>query len=351
MKASSSYQDKSKGAAKAAPLTKSVNPPAHPNFSTDDSKKNEKAESNASKSPFITATELFAMEHTEIPTLVEPIFPKVGIVAIVGSSDTGKSSFLRQLAYTIAEGSSTFLGYKLNSSENRAIYVSTEDDESAVSTLLKKQFGKPTDKAKTDRLKYLYETDDLLAKLDAEMTANPVDLVVIDAFSDLYEGDLNANNKVRSFLNKYSNLAKKHKCLIIFLHHTGKRTENILPGKDNAIGSQGFEAKMRLMVELRKDPKHHNIRHLCIVKGNYLREEFKTSSIVTNFNDRMLFENLNCSVPFSSLVKITNHKEQAIERAIELKSIGMNYTGITEQLNSEGFEYKRSTIGEWLKGK
>ena len=49
----------------------------------------------------------------------------------------------------------------------------------------------------------------------------------------------------------------------------------LLPSKHNAIGSQGFEAKMRVMMELRPDPVRHDIRHLCIVKGNYLSEEYK----------------------------------------------------------------------------
>lgn len=301
-------------------------------------------------SPFITATELFAMEYDEIPTLVGPIFPKIGIVALVGSSDTGKSSILRQLAYLVAEGSKTFLGFPIHAIHNRSIYVSTEDEEISVSTLLKKQFGKPLDKIKTGRLKYLFESDDLLKKLDEEMTKYPVDLVVIDAFSDLYEGDLNANNKVRTFLNKYSDLAKKHRCLIIFLHHTGKRTDYLAPGKDNAIGSQGFEAKMRLMIELRKDPKFPNIRHLCVVKGNYLPENYKTHSIVMNFNEYMLFENLNCYVPFEELAKISDKKEEAQTRAHQLREQGNSYTKITEQLKKEGYDFGRSTVGEWLKG-
>lgn len=302
-------------------------------------------------SPFITATELFAMEYDEIPTLVEPIFPKVGIVALVGSSDTGKSTLLRQLAYLIVEGSKTFLGFSIHSTHKRSIYVSTEDEEISISTLLKKQFGKPLDKSKTNRLKYLFESDNLLKKLDEEMTDYPVDLVVIDAFSDLYEGDLNANNKVRTFLNKYSDLAKKHRCLIIFLHHTGKRTESLVPGKDNAIGSQGFEAKMRLMIELRKDPQFPTIRHICIVKGNYLPEEYKTRSIVTNFNQYMLFDKLNCYVPFEELAKVPDQREQAQTRAQQLRDQGNSYANISTQLKNEGLDYSKSTIGEWLKGK
>ena len=90
---------------------------------------------------------------------------------------------------------------------------------------------------------------------------------------------MNENNCVRSFLNAFSQLAIRHNTLVIFLHHTGKRTESLAPSKHNAIGSEGFEAKMRLIMELRQDPEHHNIRHLYIVKGNYLSAEYKHARV------------------------------------------------------------------------
>jgi len=40
----------------------------------------------------VTATTLLNMGISEIPTLLDPVLPKIGIAAIVGSSDTGKSS-------------------------------------------------------------------------------------------------------------------------------------------------------------------------------------------------------------------------------------------------------------------
>lgn len=302
------------------------------------------------KSPFITARKLFEKECDEIPSLIEPIFPKVGIVSVVGSSDTGKSTFLRQLAFSIAYGESAFLGFPIHAKYNRAIYVSTEDDEASINKLLKIQFGIPDNLEKTERLKYIFETENILKNITVEITENPVDLIVIDAFADLYPGDINANNIVRRFLNKYRELALKHNCLIIFLHHTGKRTENLIPSKNNSIGSQGFEAKMRLMIELRKDPMFKQIRHLCIVKGNYLPEAQKSNSIVTNFNQNMLFENLNCSVPFKDLAHITNdNKIHAKIRASQLKEKGLSISEIKENLNTEGFDFARSTIGTWVK--
>lgn len=93
-----------------------------------------------------TAKQLIDYETKEVPMLLDPLFPKVGVVALAGSSDTGKSAFLRQLACAIATAKSEFLGFRLDSKHHNAIYVSTEDDKLAISALLQKQTGNSHDR-------------------------------------------------------------------------------------------------------------------------------------------------------------------------------------------------------------
>ena len=237
-----------------------------------------------------SATELLNRKVEEIPCLLEPIFPKVGLCGFAGSSDNGKSCFLRQFAISVSIGEPEFLGFKLNAEHKRAIYVSTEDDEYAVSYLLNKaNREKRLNHNEYERLSFIFNTHNLLIKLENQLSNYKTDLIVIDAFTDLYGRSMNDTNKVRTFLNEYSQLAQKHKCLVIFIHHTGKRTEDLTPSKHNLLGSQGFEAKMRLVIELRVDNIEHKKRHLCIVKGNYLPKEYKTESYVLIFNDKLQF--------------------------------------------------------------
>lgn len=130
-----------------------------------------------------------------------------------------------------------FLNWEVNHINNRAYYISTEDDKMAISVLLKKQnndYGlKPEE---LDNLVYIFETDNLINRLEKELSESPVDLVIVDTFTDASTGQLYETNRVRAFLNDCSQLAQRHGCLVVFLHHTNKRSDNLEPSKHNAIG-------------------------------------------------------------------------------------------------------------------
>lgn len=255
------------------------------------------------ESQFINGSTLLKMGIDNIPTLFEGLIPQVGVSAIVGASDTCKSMFLRNMAMCNA-GGLAFLNRPCNSQRNRSIVVCSEDDEFAISFLLRKQNKtlQLTDE-QASRITFLFDTEDFIQKLEVEMEATPADLIVIDAFGDLFDGkDLNQNSQVRAFLNKFTIMATRYKCSIVFLHHTGKRTEDLAPSKNNAIGSQGFEAKMRLVIEVRLDRTENDLRHLCIVKGNYLPQEEKKASHVIRMDENFTFTATGDRVPFEELI-------------------------------------------------
>lgn len=301
----------------------------------------------------ITGEELVSNNIIEIPKLIDPIFPKVGVVAIAGSSDTGKSSFLRQLGMDIVSGKENFLGFTINAEHRSVIYVSTEDDEYAISSLIKKQNVQNLPAENFRNLRYIFDTEDLQGKLISELDRQTADMVIIDAFSDLFGGDLNRVNEVRNYLHKFVGIANKYRCLIVFLHHTAKRTESIAPSKHNLIGSQGFEGKMRVVIELRKDFQNpgSSARHMCIVKGNYLSEEYKNRSFVLTFTQSLTFENTGHRVLFENLAPSDGRQTNlaARNRARELHADGLTVTEIHEQMLDEGFTTARSTIGNYVR--
>jgi RecA-family ATPase len=320
----------------------SINPNIDLDFLTDPKELAEFLNASAGNNGIYSAMELLNRKVEEIPCLLEPIIPKVGVCAIAGSSDTGKSSFLRQFAIYTVLGIEQFVGFKLNSIHRRAIYVSTEDDDNAISFLLNKAnltLNRTPDQYQG--LQFIFETENLLEKLHSILESQKVDVIIIDCFTDLYGKSMNDTNQVRTFLNDYSQLAQLHKCVIIFLHHTGKRTDELAPSKHNLLGSQGFEAKMRLVIELKTDPFEADKRHLCIVKGNYLAKDYKTESFVLRFDENLLFTHSGERKPFGEL---TDNKPEAKNQVKALHAEGKTQADIAKRLG-----LSQSTISRYLK--
>jgi RecA-family ATPase len=302
-------------------------------------------------SDFITAESLMNMKLDQLPYLVEGLIPQTGLFCLAGSSDTGKSALLRQLVFSICSGQGKFLGFKLNTRYGNAIYVSTEDDSMAIAYLLNK-FNSVYPPESLRTLHFLFNTEKYLQKIVKLLEKEQVDLIIFDAFGDLFDGQLNASNEVRQFLDKFKNLSEYFGCAIGFLHHMGKRTEERQPSKSNLLGSQGIEGKMRLVLELRRDLNSNNIRHLCIVKGNYIPDDQKGSSYVLHFQN-MSFKNTGARIPFNELVpnnsKVSSYPKEVQEVICELIRAEKSYREIAEILNKRGIEISKSMVGNLAK--
>ncbi|UKB86363.1 AAA family ATPase [Chryseobacterium sp. MEBOG06] len=194
------------------------------------------------------------------------------------------------------------MGYKLFPQHQNVIFISTEDDPTSTSISIKKPISKiiqDTDKdiSLLNHLKFIFEVDTNLTNPDnifnvlaRDLKSNPTDLIVVDAFTDIFSGDINSSTKVREFLNQFSKIAKTYNCLILFLHHTGKKVSKFSASKDNVLGSQAFEAKMRVVLELKPFPNDENLRTLTITKGNYISSKLKKYSKILSFDeDTLLF--------------------------------------------------------------
>jgi RecA-family ATPase len=278
--------------------------------------------------------------YKEVEYLVDKLIPRGTLCALVGESDTGKSSLLRQLAVSMVYGDEDFLGFKMKSSCNNVLYVSTEDGEMATSVWLNKYFGQ--EKSKDDilsRLNFIFSTDGIISNLRDSVKKNCIDLIIVDSYADLFTGSMNNSNEVRSFLNQYDSLVNEFGTTVIFLHHTKKSSAGSRPNKNNILGSQGFEAKMRSVMMLTKDNDNKSHRHLCVVKNNYMPETNKSESFVLKFNEQLAFENTGERVDLDELID-----EDYLKQAKELREGGKSIRAITDELNSNGFNVSKSSI-------
>lgn len=253
-----------------------------------------------------TLAELLAMEVTELPCLFAPVFLKSGLFLLAGESDTGKSSFLRQMAMSVATGRD-FMEWKYQGEHHRAIYFSSEDDVTITARVLKlynKTMQLNPAAAQNLRFEFDINPDTIVDRVATMLKEQPADLVIIDALGDAFNGkNLNDNTEVRKFYAPLDAIAKEANCLIVFNHHNGKRSAEVAPSKDNSIGSQALAAKPRGAAELRTDPASPDIKHFCIVKANYLPSEYKTKSYAMRMDENLVFTLTGERADFAELAK------------------------------------------------
>lgn len=317
---------------------------------------NEIEDKPAKKGKFIdrtifSALDLYNLNISKVPKLLDPFLQKVGIAALVGTSDSGKSTFLRQLSLAIALKQDNFLGFKLNSESNRVIYVSTEDDSNTVSYAIRKQINNlkneqtPLDIKLLNNLSFIFDSDNLLKTIETKVENEGVDLVIIDAFADVFTKEINANTQVRQFLNEYDQLAKKYGFLILFLHHTGKRTNGKIPSKDNIIGSQAFEAKMRSVLELKPNSHARNRKDLWVLKANFLEPKYKDKSYILDFGKDLIFSYTGSR---GSVTDGKSANPELISKVKELHEKGLSVRKIEDALRGTEMEIGKSTVNKIL---
>jgi RecA-family ATPase len=267
--------------------------------------------------------------------LLEGVFEKTGLACIAGATDTGKSMLLRDFAISISQEEDSFLGFKLNRKTNNVIFVSTEDGKSKTAELLRIQTEGLIDES-LNRIHFLFNPDDAYLETKKALKDIKSDIVFVDCFQDAFQGDPIKSNDVRNYLNKWQKLSEEEDCLIVFLHHTNKRSEFDAPSKHNLNGGQGFQAKIRTVVELRADPVDKTKRHFCIVKGNYLKTEQKDRSFVLYFdNESLRFTSKGERANYNTLYepKIDFERINLFKKAALLKSEGLTNKNIAPHLN------------------
>ena len=150
---------------------------------------------------------------------------------------------------------------------------------------------------------------------------------------------MNNCNEVRSFLNIYNNVANEFGVTVVFLHHTKKASAGIVPNKNNILESQSFGAKMRSVLMLTQDDSDESLRHICIVKNNYLPESEKSMSYVLRFYKHLAFDNTGERVKLNDLAL-----EDWIEDAKKLKEDSILYREISDMLMKKGYSVSKSSV-------
>lgn len=110
--------------------------------------------------------------------------------------------------------------------------------------------------------------------LDLHLTQNSCDLVVVDSFGDIFQGtDSNSTTQMRKNVRSFDYFAKKHKCLILFVHHINKASYTETPHQKNIMGGGGLTQKVRFAWQLTSG--EGSTKYLTVVKGTIARVSSK----------------------------------------------------------------------------
>lgn len=240
---------------------------------------------------FVTANQVASREFSNDVFLLEPLFVKGELNILMGSSDTGKSTFLRNLADAISLRKSTYGGCPLSVKTGKTLIVSMEDGEWAVNRYYNSFRKELVTHEALDNIHFVFDFDQSIMEcLRGLVKLHSYDAILIDSYSDVYEGrSANDQAETRSFMKAFSRLAKDTGASVIFLHHLNKAAKDYLVTKNDSLGSGAIEQKSRSVVHMRKVKGYqNNQRALRIVKGNYAPSEAKQNELILNFNEEQL---------------------------------------------------------------
>jgi len=104
------------------------------------------------------------------------------------------------------------------------------------------------------------------------------------------------------------------------------------PSKDSIIGSQSFEAKMRVVLELRQNKSNEKQKEMWVLKSNFLEPKYKNRSYVLEFTDSLTFNNTGHRTSKQSGAKSNNL--ELINKVLEYHKKGLSYRQIEDKLKT-----------------
>ena len=318
-------------------------------FSENYEEKEQKRKNNAQFNLHI-AKDMLDFYLTEVPFLWGNILPQRGLVCLAGESDCGKSAFLRQFAIAFcATSSERFLGMDLHNNyfyHKKALYISTEDEQLAFGPIMRKQCRELDRRhSRLENLCAVFENDKNIEKIENFLKDTRVGLIVIDCLNDVLPTQATSAVAVRKFLSKLQHIAEENECLIIMTHHTCKYAHNRRPSKYNLIGSPALEAKCRTVIELRTDPFQRNLKHLCVVKRNYIDDKEKEKSYMLEVTPQLTFKNTGRRVDIDTLTLMPDHIADRVQKYNRLRNEGLRGDELAKAM---GFA-SRGSLSVWAK--
>ena len=238
--------------------------------------------------------------------LINDLLPSSGVALLIGEDGIGKTQLGRELCLRIGFNVPNFAGQTLNIRYGSGIYLATEDSTELFAKAGSKQvYGMGAQEKITSEfpsIDFVEGTNydnykQLTTELEELLKIKKRDIVVIDAFSDLFtliDGEVNSSKDARKLISPLQALANKYDTLFLILHHAGKSSVRakrekgqVLIEKNDCQGASAITQKPRTVLALSNDPVE-GVNYLHCVKANGLTKKFKETAIKLKLNEETL---------------------------------------------------------------
>jgi len=230
----------------------------------------------AVKPSIISAAELDRKRFEALRWIVEDILPE-GCFILAGKPKSRKSWLTTHVARTVAMGGLVFGKYQVT--PGNVLYMDLESNQRRMQSRLKQmEIGEEGQPANLYITNEWQRGEQGISDLDVFLTQQPCSLVVIDILENIraprsknenpYTEDYNA-------VKPYNQLAERHKCCILMVHHTRKsRSEDAFDEISGTTGLVGGVSGMLILSRLQQHDEHTEHSEL-LVRGRDIEADDK----------------------------------------------------------------------------
>ncbi len=202
----------------------------------------------------VDASYLYSAEFEETEFLIDGLLTK-GLTLLAGRPKVGKSWLTMQLALHVAHGTPVFGQYAAH--QGRVTYLALEEPQRRTAARLRRLVPEKT--PFLENLHFIYRLKPMLgggaAELDAHLTANPSELVVIDTLLAVSQGRPNRDVFRADYaeVTVVRELAEKHQTAFLLVAHSRKASAEY--HVDSVAGTSGVTAAADAIWSLTRKPE------------------------------------------------------------------------------------------------
>lgn len=197
--------------------------------------------------------------------LVPQTIPDKTLTILAGQAGKGKTTLALAVAAAVTNGKIPIIGGKRT--PGMVAMLTNEDAPAAIRRTFQRLGGNLTRLFIEDNNEAMWLLDDL-SSLDSKLTEHKFTAIIVDSLYSHRPNkvDMNSHAEVVPFLLKLRQLAEKHECAVILVHHTNKLSTSDPLAKIS--GSGGIVAIGRHVLLVGTAPDDENMRVVAVAKTN-----------------------------------------------------------------------------------